>query len=202
MFFGYNISFIIIRKRRNRLNKNAINDDFPDDKSGKGKFAKAGIIILNIFITIVCLNIFFYKQFRELIPQIDFLFLNKVIQIIGFIFAIAGNITLNISYRELGIYWEYPIDGKSKKQKLVTTGIYSRIRHPIYLSFYLISIGFWFILLDVLLLFLLIIGGVGLYLQALAEEELLLNIFGEKYMDYKQHTGRFFACTGKKFSEP
>jgi protein-S-isoprenylcysteine O-methyltransferase Ste14 len=200
MFFGYNVTFILIRKKRNNINKNSI--DFNHiETSRTGKIAKAGIMVLNFFISLVCFNIFFYKQFREIIPQFNFLFLNKTIQIIGLILAIGGNLTLNISYRELGIYWEYPIDGKKKKKKLVTTGIYSRIRHPIYLSFFLISIGFWFILLDVFLLILLIIGGIGLYLQALEEEKLLLKVFGQKFINYKEKTGRFFAHIGKKYSE-
>ncbi|TXT54169.1 MAG: putative Phospholipid methyltransferase [Promethearchaeota archaeon] len=192
-FFGYNITFIIIRKRKNKHNGNSNNRNIKST-SRFGKLAKVGIIILNVFITLVCLNIFFYeKVFRKYIPQIQFGFLSEPLQIIGLILAFTGNVTLNISYRELGVYWEYPIDGKRKKQKLITTGIYSRIRHPIYLSFYLISIGFWLILFDVVLLILLLIGGIGLYLQALEEEKLLLAIFGDIYKTYQRSTGRFFA---------
>lgn len=114
-------------------------------------------------------------------------------QVIGISLTIAGNITLNISYRELGIYWEYPIDGKKKKQKLVKTGIYSKIRHPIYLSFYLICLGFLFIIQDWILFGLFFIGAIGLYLQALSEEKELLEVFQEEYKEYMKSTGLFFV---------
>jgi protein-S-isoprenylcysteine O-methyltransferase Ste14 len=150
-------------------------------------------MIINIFITLACLNIFFYDYFRVFIPQFNFYSINAPFQVAGLIFAMIGNILLNISYRTLGVYWEYPIDGKRRKRKLVTNGIYSRIRHPIYLSFYLICIGMFLILLDLVLLILLFLGGIGLYLQALEEEKTLYEAFGNEYMNYKKQTGRFFA---------
>ncbi|MFX1588660.1 MAG: methyltransferase family protein, partial [Promethearchaeota archaeon] len=81
----------------------------------------------------------------------------------------------------------------SKRRKLVKSGIYSYIRHPIYLSFNLFCIGFNMILLDWLLLVLYIIGGIGLYFQAIDEENILLEYFGDEYREYMKNTGRFFV---------
>jgi len=192
LFFGYNITFIILTKKRGKINEiknNRISKNTPKDPNRIGKF---GIIVLNIFIVIACLNIFFYEEFIIYIPRIKFYFLDETFQIIGITLILGGNMTLNIAYRELGIYWEYPIDGKTQKRKLVKTGIYSKIRHPIYLSFYLICFGFLFVLQDWLLLGLLIIGGIGLYIQALNEEKELLEIFPQEYAIYMRSTGRFF----------
>jgi len=193
IFFGYNIIYIIKQKRRNQNHNDSNN--FNDSKHFNTTigFGKVGIMIINIFITLACLNIFFYDYFGIFIPRFNFYSINAPIQVTGLIFAMVGNILLNISYRTLGIYWEYPIDGKRRKRKLVTDGIYSRIRHPIYLSFYLICIGMFLILLDLILLILLFLGGIGLYLQALEEEKTLYEAFGNEYMNYKKQTGRFFA---------
>jgi protein-S-isoprenylcysteine O-methyltransferase Ste14 len=193
IFFGYNITFIILTKRRNDVKRKDYNDHLKINPKKPNRFARFGVIILNIFILIACVNIFFYELFTRYIPRINFFFLTETLQVIGITLAAAGNITLNISYRELGVYWEYPIDGKKKKQKLVTTGIYAKIRHPIYLSFYLMCLGLLFIIQDWILLFLFIVGGIGLYLQALSEEKELIEAFPKEYKDYMKSTGRFFV---------
>jgi protein-S-isoprenylcysteine O-methyltransferase Ste14 len=116
-----------------------------------------------------------------------------MLQVIGFTFIVGGNITLFIAYRKLGVYWSYPIDKFSKKGKLITTGIYSKIRHPIYLSFNLISLGFVMVQLDGILLVMYVIGAIGLYYQAIDEEALLIDYFGIAYESYIKKTGRFFV---------
>lgn len=200
LLFGYNITFIIITKKRNKNINSEINIQYENNPKNPNRLAKFGIIVLNIFIVIACLNIFFFELFSRYIPRINFYFLAEILQVIGITLTLAGNITLNVSYRELGVYWEYPIDGKKKKRKLVKTGIYSKIRHPIYLSFYLICLGFLLIIQDSILLFLFIIGGIGLYLQALNEERELLEAFPNEYEEYMKSTGRFFVKSTKNIT--
>ncbi|MFO7796148.1 MAG: methyltransferase family protein [Promethearchaeati archaeon] len=195
LFFGYNITFIILTKKRSKINEDKNREINKNDPQGFNRIGKFGIIVLNIFIVIACLNIFFYEEFIIYIPRINFIFLGETFQVIGITLIAGGNITLNIAYRELGVYWEYPIDGKTQKRKLVKTGVYSKIRHPIYLSFYLICFGFLFVIQDWLLLGLLIIGGIGLYIQARNEEKELLEIFPQEYTNYMKSTGRFFILS-------
>ncbi|MFX0058519.1 MAG: methyltransferase family protein [Candidatus Heimdallarchaeota archaeon] len=182
-------------KRRHKINNN---NEIDNQLKETRLFARIGIMILNVFITLVCLNIFFYHYIIEIIPRIDLLFLTQIVQVIGFSLVIGGNITLYLAYHKLGIYWAYPIGSISKKRKLVKTGIYKRIRHPIYLSFNLFCIGFNMILLDWFLLGLYIIGAIGLYFQAIDEEKILIEYFGKDYLDYKEQTGRFFVKILKK----
>jgi protein-S-isoprenylcysteine O-methyltransferase Ste14 len=122
----------------------------------------------------------------------------EIFQVIGFTLVIGGNITLFFAYHKLGIYWAFPIDGSRKKEKLIKTGIYSKIRHPVYLSFNLLGIGLNFLLLDWILLTLYIIGAFGLYIQALNEEKVLTAYFSDEYVDYMRHTGRFFIKVNQK----
>jgi len=194
-FFGYNITYIILFKKRHKNNEKpeTINNNLKETRL----FARIGVMLLNIFIILVCLNIFFYNQISSIIPRINFFFLTEIIQLVGFTLVLGGNITLYFAYHELGIYWTYPIDGKTKRRKLVTSGIYGYIRHPIYLSFNLFCIGFNMILLDWFLLFLYIIGAIGLYVQAIDEERILKEHFGEEYLEYKKKTGRFIAKINK-----
>jgi len=200
LFFGYNITFIILIKKHSKISKDKNREINKNDPQGFNRIGKFGIIVLNIFIVISCLNIFFYEEFTVYIPRINFYFLDETFQVIGITLIASGNITLNIAYRELGVYWDYPIDGKTQKKKLVKTGIYSKIRHPIYLSFYLICFGFLFVIQDWLLLGLLIIGGIGLYIQARNEENELLEIFPQEYLNYMKSTGRFFLISRNHIS--
>ena len=188
--FGYNIVYIILFKKRhkNSENNNAVNNKLKETRL----FARIGINLLNIFIVLCCLQIFIYDYWKQIFPEINLLFLSDFIQIIGFTLIMGGNIVLLIAYRKLGIYWSYPIDGL-KKRKLIKSGIYGRIRHPIYLSFNLFCIGFNMLLLDWFLLILYIIGGIGLYFQAIDEEKILIEYFGDEYIEYMKKTGRFFA---------
>lgn len=190
-FFGYNITYIILFKKRNKNKKN--NDEINNKFKETRLFARIGVMFLNIFITLVCLNIFFYNYIIEIIPRIDLSIFSQVTQVVGFTLVIGGNITLYLAYHELGVYWAYPIYGINKKRKLVKSGIYKKIRHPIYLSFNIFCIGFNLILLDWALLLLYIIGAIGLYFQAIDEEKILLEYFGKEYLDYKEHTGRYFV---------
>jgi len=188
--FGYNIVYIVLFKKRH---KNSENNKVVNNKLKETRlFARIGINLLNIFIVLCCLQIFIYDYWKQIFPEINLLFLSDLIQIIGFTLIIGGNIVLLIAYRKLGIYWSYPIDGL-KKRKLIKSGIYGRIRHPIYLSFNLFCIGFNMLLLDWFLLILYIIGGIGLYFQAIDEEKILIEYFGDEYIEYMKKTGRFFA---------
>jgi protein-S-isoprenylcysteine O-methyltransferase Ste14 len=195
-FFGYNLTYIILFKRRHKNNQgnNQVNNKLKETRL----FARLGIHVINIFIFLCCLNIFIYDYWIIIFPKINLFFLNNVVQLIGFTFIIGGNLTLLLAYRKLGIYWEYPIDGMKKKKKLVKSGIYSKIRHPIYLSFNILCIGFNMILLDWLLLVLYVIGAIGLYFQAIDEETILLEFFGQEYARYIKRTGRFFPKFKKK----
>jgi len=189
-FFGYNLVYIIRLKKKNK--KNEVNNGVNNKLKETRLFAKIGIYIINLFIFLCCLNIFIYNYWKQFFPKIELFFLTDIIQIIGITLVIGGNIVLLIAYRKLGIYWSYPIDGL-KKRKLITSGIYSRLRHPIYLSFNLFCIGYNLLLLDWFLLILYIIGGIGLYFQAIDEEKILIEYFGDEYIGYMKKTGRFFA---------
>ena len=195
LFFGSNIIYIIKTKRNSKRDIN--NSNRNDRVNESSLFSRLGVLCLNIFIILVSINIFIYNYWKYVLPGITLPF-SEIFQVVGFTLVIGGNITLLLAYHELGIYWAYPFDSVHKEKKLVTTGIYSKIRHPIYLSFNLFCIGFNLMLLDYILLILYIIGAFGLYFQALNEEKGLMVYFGEDYINYMENTGRFFLKINKK----
>jgi len=80
-----------------------------------------------------------------------------------------------------------------EKHELVTRGPYSHIRHPLYTSIILMTLGPALLLLHIVL----VVGFRAcvciVYRRAVLEEELLASEdgFGQAYRDYMQKTGRF-----------
>ena len=71
-----------------------------------------------------------------------------------------------------------------KIEKLVTIGIYSKIRHPGYLGLILVYIGVPFVWGPVSLFIPAFLFSYPLYTGAKKEEELLRDKFGKEYEDY------------------
>jgi protein-S-isoprenylcysteine O-methyltransferase Ste14 len=69
---------------------------------------------------------------------------------------------------------------------LVTTGIYSRTRNPVYLAFMFIIAGIAFLFPGLLTLMWLVVSIMVLYGLAKLEERDLENVYGNEYLDYKK----------------
>jgi len=83
------------------------------------------------------------------------------------------------------------IKGDSRPQELVTTGIYSRIRHPRYASVVLGLIGLSLIANTFGAYLAVVLFIPGLYAIILLEERELKQRFGDAYRDYCQRVPRF-----------
>jgi protein-S-isoprenylcysteine O-methyltransferase Ste14 len=75
---------------------------------------------------------------------------------------------------------------------LITTGIYSRTRNPVYLAFMFIIAGIAFLLPGLLTLMWLVVSIMVLYRLAKLEERDLENVYGKEYLDYKKSVPLFF----------
>jgi protein-S-isoprenylcysteine O-methyltransferase Ste14 len=94
------------------------------------------------------------------------------------------------SHADLGRNWSLSLQLRDE-HRLVTTGVYRAIRHPMYASFFLLAIAQlmllpnWFAGASGLI-------GVGLLyaFRVRQEERMMLERFGAEYVDYMTHTGR------------
>jgi protein-S-isoprenylcysteine O-methyltransferase Ste14 len=105
--------------------------------------------------------------------------------------ALAGFALLQWAQNTLGKNWS-DTPRMIKEQKLVTTGPYRWIRHPIYTAFILILGATLFISANWLIGF----AWIGMtILEILSrirfEESLMLEYFGSEYGEYKKTTGAF-----------
>ncbi len=76
-------------------------------------------------------------------------------------------------------------------EQLVTDGIYSRVRHPQYAGLFIVSVGLmiqWPTLVTLLLWPIMI---VVYYRLAMREERRMLELFGERYLEYRKSVPAF-----------
>jgi protein-S-isoprenylcysteine O-methyltransferase Ste14 len=114
-----------------------------------------------------------------------------ILQVVGFLLVILGfllGVAALITFRRAGT----TVNPHGQAAHLVTSGIYSFTRNPIYLGFLLIVIGisldagtYWGILLSPVL----VILFNQLVIQP--EEEYLTHKFGEQFTSYKQKVRRW-----------
>ena len=96
------------------------------------------------------------------------------------------------SHKDLGGNWSPTLEIR-QDHKLVTQGVYQRIRHPMYLSIWLLVISQAMILPNYVAGFAGLLPFGILYFQRVAEEERMMREeFGTEYEEYLRKTGRLF----------
>jgi protein-S-isoprenylcysteine O-methyltransferase Ste14 len=79
-----------------------------------------------------------------------------------------------------------------RPEKIITTGIYSRIRHPQYFGALLAHIGFSFLLSSYFSILITPLIALIIYILSWKEEKELLKEFGEEYEVYKKNVPMLF----------
>ena len=128
------------------------------------------------------MNIFFsfFEKYKLEVPII--------IKIISVIFFCLATIIFYFSHKELGDKWS-PIIAIKEKQKLVKTGIYKYIRHPMYLSVWIFAIFEGFLLSNYFLGIFTILSWTNLYFFRVSnEEKIMIDTFGKEYEEYIEYT--------------
>ena len=121
------------------------------------------------------------------IPLLSISFLILIVLEFKFSFLIIPGILLLLIGITL-IYLSY-IDIKQdflKAKKITSTGIYSRVRHPMYLGIILLFIGISLIIYSLLVSIYSLIGIILIIWQAFYEEKYLEKRFDKDFLNYKK----------------
>lgn len=109
---------------------------------------------------------------------------------LGTLVLIGATYLLYVTHRDLGRRWSITLeirDGHS----LVTNGIYEKLRHPMYSSFWLWAISQAFLLPNWIAGFSGIVGfGILFFMRVGQEERMMLDTFGDEYRNYMKRTYR------------
>ena len=117
----------------------------------------------------------FFPPFAEVLQ-----FLGAVLLFLGLpLFTTGAYLTGKYVYSKL-----------PEERPLLQHGPYRYIRHPIYLSFLLTSVGFLLLAENIVMLPLLFALTALKYPKP--EEEELIRLYGDSYQEYRNRTGRFF----------
>jgi protein-S-isoprenylcysteine O-methyltransferase Ste14 len=94
------------------------------------------------------------------------------------------------THKDLGRNWSVSLDIR-ENHRLVTNGVYSFVRHPMYSAFWLWAIAQALLLPNWIAGFSGIVGfGTLFFGRVFEEEQLMLKAFGDEYRAYMQRTAR------------
>jgi protein-S-isoprenylcysteine O-methyltransferase Ste14 len=107
---------------------------------------------------------------------------------ISYSVSIPVGVTLAAAGLGLFLYSELKKHGVGDPDKLVTTGIYSKIRHPMYIGLILLHFGFPFIAKSFAVCLSTALWAGIICAWTRFEEKNLERRFGQRYIDYKKQT--------------
>ena len=114
----------------------------------------------------------------------------EMISWVGAFFCLAGLLLLLWSLVSFGLSFRVGIDTENP-DKLITSGVFSFSRNPIYVAFALILLGQFLIFPNWILL---VYMGAGTWLfhrQVLREEDYLKKHYGKEYLEYYNRVKRY-----------
>lgn len=115
---------------------------------------------------------------------------HPAIVVIGLALAAASLRLFRLTHKALGKMWSHSLDLR-EDHRLVSTGIYERVRHPMYSAFWLWALAQPFLLANWLAGLSGIIGfGTLFFLRVGQEERMMEERFGQEYRDYCARTRR------------
>ncbi len=107
---------------------------------------------------------------------------NVLIHIVSNGLLVAGMVIMGAGWKKI----------HGARGELVTDGIYSRVRHPQYSGLFLISIGLMIQWPTLVTLLLWPIMFMVYYRLAMKEERKMVELFGQRYLEYRESVPGFF----------
>jgi protein-S-isoprenylcysteine O-methyltransferase Ste14 len=118
------------------------------------------------------------------------------VQTVGIVIATAGIAATVYAQLEMGDSWRIGVDQR-ETTTLVHTGVFGRIRNPIYTAMFTFGIGITLVTPNLVACagLILLIASIQLQVRRV-EEPYLLRTHGDAYRAYAGHVGRFIPGVG------
>ena len=144
-------------------------------------FIKASYELILVFLQFFIIFLHFFQS--KLIPNKQIIQINYISYFLGILLIIISSIFILIAIKDLGRNLS-PFPNPKANSKLVTTGIYRFMRHPMYYSLIIISFGVFLTKLSIYHLCLTITLTLLIKFKIILEEQYLKNKF-KNYFLYK-----------------
>jgi protein-S-isoprenylcysteine O-methyltransferase Ste14 len=109
---------------------------------------------------------------------------------IGVLLLAGALVLFHLTHKQLGRNWSVTLNTR-KSHKLIDTGLYAYVRHPMYSAFWLLALAQAFLMPN---WFAGLAGPIGwgtlFFLRVGREEMLMIDTFGEEYRRYMARTKR------------
>ena len=123
--------------------------------------------------------------------SLNFLLIPELARWVGLILLLLSIPLAAWVHQTLGRSYSYALETKTE-QTLITSGPFSRVRHPLYSAHNIFNLGKVLLTLNIPLIIIAILGVPLTYTRMRDEERMMIEQFGEEYKEYIRRTGRMF----------
>ena len=159
-------------------------------KKAKTKRAERTIQVAIFLLIIIIANFLFLPNNYKFLMPIRFLEINWL-QNLGFILSIGGLVLGFWAQLQMKDSWRLGIT-ENENVNLVTTGLFTISRNPIYLGLGISFFGFFFIAPNVASIIFFCTMWYGVHEKIKDEEEFLTVKFGDEFIEYKRQVRKWF----------
>jgi protein-S-isoprenylcysteine O-methyltransferase Ste14 len=111
---------------------------------------------------------------------------------LGLLCAIISLLMFHLTHRALGRNWSVSLDVRLD-HRLITSGVYQQVRHPMYSAFWLWALAQALLLPNWVAGLSGLVGfGILFFGRVSREEQIMLDTFGDSYREYMARTSRVF----------
>lgn len=173
------------RKQQVQVKKRSVRERYRNATEAEGKLRFTLLAIEGVYLVVAAIIYLLAlpSMFWTQLPLPDWLRWS------GFGLGIVSLPFLIWVHHTLGKYWSPSLELKGD-HALVTTGPYSRVRHPLYTAQMAYFFAFTLVSANLLLLFSFLFITIFILTRIPKEEKTLLEQFGDEYRDYMKRTGR------------
>ena len=144
--------------------------------------------ILIVELVVVGIYAFKIEWYKYLLP---FWYLeSSILYVVGWVFLMLSLIIVWIAQSQMAKSWRIGIDEKNKT-KLVTKGLFSISRNPIFLGIMIANIGLFIVIPNAFTLLIISLSTISINTQIRLEEEFLKREFGKDYFEYAKKVRRW-----------
>ena len=160
----------------------------PKDESALGLVSTYIKLIVAVICAYLVIYAFFPTWYNYFLPVLQLE--NQTIKFIGLAFLLFSFIWIVIAQVNMKNSWRIGIDTNTKTE-LITNGLFSVSRNPVYFGIILSLLGLFLIMPNAFTFLLLVVEYILFQIIIRLEEEFLTKEHGQKYVDYKQKVRRF-----------